>query len=79
MTTKKDLTIPATQFKAHCLELMDRVRGTGIRVTVTKHGKPVAQMVPIIIEKRGPLFGSLPVTIRGDIVGPVGERWESED
>jgi prevent-host-death family protein len=78
MTSSKSLTVPATEFKAHCLELMDRVRVTGLRITVTKHGKPVAQMVPIV-EKREPLFGSLPVKIIGDIVGSTGERWESED
>jgi len=77
MTTKKEMTIPATQFKAHCLELMDRVGRAGLRITITKHGKPVAQMLPII-EKREPFFGSLPVTIVGDIVGSLNERWEAE-
>ena len=77
MTTKKTLTIPATAFKAQCLELMDRVRRTGVHITITKHGKPVAQMVPTEAARR-PFFGSLPVTIRGDIVAPTDEAWEAQ-
>jgi prevent-host-death family protein len=39
--------IPATAFKAHCLEWMDYVHDTGREVVVTKHGKPVAKLVPV--------------------------------
>ncbi len=77
MTSKRRLTIPATEFKAHCLELMDRVKLTGMTIVITKHGKPVARMVPSDDERR-PLFGSLPVRIVGDIVDPSGENWEAE-
>ena len=35
-------TIAAAEFKATCLELMDRVRETAAEYIVTKHGKPVA-------------------------------------
>jgi len=34
--------VAAADFKATCLELMDRVRETGVEYVVTKHGKPVA-------------------------------------
>lgn len=76
MTTKKQVTIAATEFKAHCLELLDRVRDTGIEITVTKHGKPVARMVPTRVERR-PFFGALPVTITGDILEPIDVDWEA--
>ncbi len=40
-------TISATEFKAKCLEILDRVsNGAMERVTVTKRGKPVAVVVP---------------------------------
>ncbi len=38
--------IGAAGFKARCLELMDRVRETGVEYIVTKHGEPVAKLVP---------------------------------
>jgi prevent-host-death family protein len=39
-------TIPAGEFKAKCLALMDEVRATGEPVVVTKRGKPVAWLTP---------------------------------
>jgi prevent-host-death family protein len=41
------MDIPAAVFKAECLKLMDEVARTGQPVVITKHGKPVAQLVPI--------------------------------
>ncbi len=37
--------IAATQFKQQCLALLDSVDAEGI--IITKHGKPVAKLVPI--------------------------------
>jgi len=55
--------LPAAEFKAHCLELMDRVRETGAEYVVTKHGTPVAKLVPYRGETprkfRGCLKGTL--------------------
>ena len=49
----------AADFKAKCLELMDRVRETGVEYVVTKHGKPVAKLVPYTEKARPSFFGSL--------------------
>lgn len=71
--------VPATEFKAHCLELMDYVRDTGREVVVTKHGKPTAKLVPVRPGSRdfiGCLRGT--VTYHGDIVAPTGEVWEAD-
>jgi antitoxin (DNA-binding transcriptional repressor) of toxin-antitoxin stability system len=38
---------------------MDRVRETGEELVVTKHGKPVAKLVPFTEPVRKPFFGSL--------------------
>lgn len=38
--------ITATQFKAHCLRLLDEVAETGETLVVTKHGRPVARVSP---------------------------------
>ena len=37
-------TIEATQFKARCLALLDELEPDG--QIITRHGKPVAQVVP---------------------------------
>ncbi|MGH9740304.1 MAG: type II toxin-antitoxin system Phd/YefM family antitoxin [Candidatus Acidiferrales bacterium] len=37
----------AGAFKANCLAVMDEVRAKRETVVITKHGKPVAQLVPI--------------------------------
>jgi prevent-host-death family protein len=64
--------IGAAEFKAHCLEILDEVQRTGAEVTITKHRKPVARVVPAAHEKT-PFCGSLKgsVLYEGDIVSPV--------
>ncbi len=53
-------TLPAGEFKAKCLKLMDIVNATKRSVTITKHGKPVARLVPANEEKpKKRLFGVL--------------------
>ena len=55
--------IAAAKFKATCLELMDHVRETGAEYVVTKHGKPVAKLVPYTPPQRQGLFGSMRGTV----------------
>ena len=52
------LTIPAGDFKTGCLHLMDRVRETGVEYTITKHGTPVARLVPVNEPSRPSFFGA---------------------
>ncbi len=64
-------TIPAGEFKARCLTLMDDVRTTREPVIITKRGKPVAKLVPADEVSRdfiGRLEGI--VRIMGDIESP---------
>ncbi|WP_419848309.1 type II toxin-antitoxin system prevent-host-death family antitoxin [Candidatus Poriferisocius sp.] len=46
-------TIPAGEFKAKCLKLMDEVNDTGEQIVITKHGRPVSRLVPAGFEPRG--------------------------
>jgi len=55
--------LTAAAFKATCLKLMDRVRETGVEYIVTKHGKPVARLVPYEAPDRKPMFGSMKGTV----------------
>ena len=70
-------TIQAGSFKAQCLQLMDEVKEKHITITITKHGKPVAKLVPIE-ENNEDFFGCLKgtATITGDIVAPLDVKWE---
>ena len=60
-------TVGAAKFKQQCLSLLDHLDPEGL--VVTKHGKPVARVVPY---ERGfaPLIGSLrdKIIIHGDIM-----------
>jgi prevent-host-death family protein len=67
--------IPAGQFKAQCLAILDRVNETGEPVIVTKRGRPVAQVVPIERPRRRSLRGS--ITYHGDIVAPIDVEWDA--
>lgn len=55
--------VAAADFKATCLELMDRVRETRAEYVVTKHGRPVARLVPYDEPKRRRLFGWMKGTV----------------
>ena len=54
-------TIPAARFKAQCLALLDKVDPEG--VIITKHGKPVARLVPVEAESAS-LIGKFKGKIR---------------
>lgn len=72
-------TIPAGEFKAKCLKLMDEVNTSHQSITITKHGKPVAQLVPIEnkpVEHFGQMKGM--ITIQGDIISPIEDAWDAE-
>ena len=71
--------MPAGEFKARCLAVMDQVLQSGEPVVITKHGKPVAKLVPAQ-NHADDIFGYMAgkVKVVGDIVGPVTplEDWE---
>ena len=75
------MEIPAGQFKARCLKIIDDVRKDHGQVVITKFGKPVAKLVPVEGEPEKPLFGFLrgTATIHGDIVAAVGESWNVDE
>jgi prevent-host-death family protein len=68
----------AGAFKANCLAVMDEVQSKRITVVITKHGKPVAKLVPVNTDKDD-IFGFLAGKgkITGDIVSPAlaPEEW----
>jgi prevent-host-death family protein len=73
-------TMPAAQFKARCLKVMDEVQNTREPVVITKKGKPVAKLVPPDTPPRD-ILGCLRgvIEIVGDIESPLvpPEEWEA--
>jgi prevent-host-death family protein len=69
-------TIGAAQFKEKCLAILDEVGPEGI--VVTKHGKPVAKLIPISADSAD-LIGSLKdeIEVKGEILS-TGVRWNAE-
>ena len=73
--------MPAGEFKARCLAIMDQVQKTREPVLITKHGKPVAQLVPAP-GSADDIFGYMKGKAKtvGDIVSPAFplEDWDQE-
>lgn len=71
-------TVPASDFKAHCLQYMDTVQQKRKTIVITKHGVPVAKLVPYE-EDIPELFGRMEGTgvICGDIIEPLDTEWEA--
>ncbi len=69
-------TIKAGEFKAKCLELMDRVAESGESIVITKRGKPVA-MLTAVRDTSTALAGFYKgrMEISGDIVAPLDIAW----
>ena len=69
-------TIGAAKFKEQCLALLDRLEPEGL--IVTKHGKPVACVIPYDRQCTD-LIGSLQskIKIRGNIL-TTGLRWDAD-
>lgn len=65
----------AAKFKEQCLSILDRLDPDGI--VITKHGRPVAKVVPIE-RANEQLIGCLRgrIRIKGDIQS-TGVRWDT--
>jgi prevent-host-death family protein len=63
----------AGAFKAKCLAVIAEVQTKRVTVVITKHGKPVAKLVPVDMKKRDDIFGFLrgKGRITGDVVSPA--------
>ena len=70
--------LSATEFKAKCLAMLDNVQRTREPVEITRHGKPVARIVPVTKDAGdfvNPLKGS--IRFEKDLVAPTGETWDA--
>jgi prevent-host-death family protein len=73
--------IAISEFKAKCLAILQRVEKTKEPIRITRHGKPVAEVIPAAqTVDRAAWIGSLKgkIKILGDIVSPVIDLDEIE-
>ncbi len=71
-------TMNAARFKATCLAVLDQVAQSGHGVVVTKRGKPVARVVPMV-NRPDRIVGAMKgeIEVYGDIISPLGVEWEA--
>jgi prevent-host-death family protein len=73
--------VSISEFKAKCLALLEQVRTTKKPLRITRHGKPVAEVVPsTVVQDRSSWIGSMKdsTKILGDIISPANDPddWE---
>ena len=75
--TAPETTIGAGDFKATCLKLLDDVARSRRPLIITKHGKPVARLVPMPPDTE--LFGALAGSVlrEGDLQSPIDTEWDA--
>lgn len=73
----KNRVVPASEFKARCLALLEAVGESGDEMIVTKHGKPVASVVAQRPPARKMHRPSLAYMVRyaGDVESPLEADW----
>ena len=70
-------TMPAAEFKAKCLKILDELEAEGI--VITKWGRPVARVIPAVEADNKKLIGSMKgkIEIHGDLFS-TGMKWNAE-
>ncbi len=73
--------VAISEFKAKCLALLEQVRRTRQPIRITRHGKPVAEVIPpTAVVDRASWIGSMKDSkIIGDIISPADDEdeWEA--
>lgn len=73
-----DPTVQASTFKAQCLHLLDEVAETRQSIVVTKHGKPLARLVPY--EPPISTMGTVTLLAPDDeAYFSTGETWDAQE
>jgi prevent-host-death family protein len=65
--------VSISEFKAKCLGLIERVHKTRQPLRITRHGRPVAEVIPAGPDRKCKFLGDMVGTaeIVGDIVSPI--------
>ena len=71
-------TIAASEFKATCLALLDLVADSSEEIVITKHGRPVARLVPMPPPPTA-LIGSVTYPDDDALLSSTGDVWEADE
>jgi len=73
-------SISISEFKAKCLGLIDQVDKTRQPLRITRHGRPVAELIPAGPDRKRKFLGDMAGTVKflGDVVSPVIDLEEFE-
>lgn len=70
-------TIPAEEFEAGCLELLDEIRVTREVLVITKGGGPYVKVTPV--EGAGSLRDTVEyLEATEQVIAPIDELWDAE-
>jgi prevent-host-death family protein len=74
------MELSVTKFKAHCLGVIEQVQKRKTRVTLTRHGQPIAELVPVNASTAGARFGRSKNTtvIHGELLS-ADQFWSAEE
>ena len=74
----KSKQVAAGEFKARCLSLMENVNRLNLEYVITKRGKPVAKLVPVLTRQIVPFVGRSKgeIQVSGDLLAPDAEDWD---
>ena len=75
-------SVSVSDFKAHCINYMKLTQSSREIFLITKHGKPIAKLVPVDIlapdEKQTIVFDKLKdcTVLHGNILDPIDTPWD---
>lgn len=74
------IEVSISQFKAKCLGLIEQVHQTRQPLRITRHGRPVAEVIPAGPDRKRKFLGDMVGTaeIVGDLVSPIIDLDEIE-
>jgi len=79
---RSKVQISIENFQTKYLKLIEDIQESHSEIIITKLGKPVAKLTPILDEQSGkPLFGYMKdsVIIYENILEPIGENWKVDE
>jgi prevent-host-death family protein len=74
-------TIPIAEFKSHCHKIIEEAQIAQKEITLSKNGKPIATITPIMTKKAKPSMVGLlagKAEIKGDIIS-TDAIWDAEN
>lgn len=73
--------IPAGEFKAKCLKLMQDIAEKRNPIIITKHGKQLVQVIPLMVNEPQSYYGCMKgtVNIKEDITKPIDVEWNANE